>query len=72
MYQWNQASADEFSKRVLKGQELTVTHDKKCFFNMYKPDQIEVAYHWFEMAMFVGFITCDSGGEIGRHYVLNN
>ena len=77
MFKWNEKTANEFSRRIIQGQELTVTFEKSIykgsvFLNMFKPDQVEVSKHWFEMALFVGFITCDSGGEIGRHYIFNS
>lgn len=77
MFEWNEKSANGFSSRILAGEELTVTHKSshykgKCFLSMFKPNQTEVAYHWFEMALFVGLITCDSGGDLGRHYIFND
>lgn len=76
-YLWNEKTANEFSSRVISGEELTVTHKNsaykgRVFLSMFKKQETEVSKHWFEMALFVGFITCDSGGEVGRHYIFNN
>lgn len=76
-FQWNEASANEFSRRIIQGQELTVTYKStpykgKVFLNMFRADEMEVSYHWFEMALFVGFITQDSGSSLGEHYVFNS
>lgn len=70
---WNQETANLFSSRIIKGSEVTVFWDNNeyCILDYLSGNDLKVAYHYFEFAVFVGFIKIDSGGENCQHYVFN-